>query len=139
MRPVSRMHVNHHRSRRDARRVGPSALIAPTTMIQRASAQPGMVGRRIQRGKPATRECSGGPSASSARILASVPLPIHAESAVDEAVAAHRVVNAPHLSIKGARTYAHVISTAAVAVFPPFCCQNPKHLETDPGTSREQF
>ena len=53
-------------------------------------------------------------------VLRTVRASRRAVSAAGGAVAAHRAPNSAVLSIEGARTYAHAISTGAVAVFRAF-------------------
>ena len=53
-------------------------------------------------------------------ILAALPQPRHATSAVAGVVASHRALNRAILPIEGARTHAPAISTGALAVFRAF-------------------
>eukprot|EP01043_Picozoa_sp_COSAG02_P062442 COSAG02_NODE_8617_length_2503_cov_6.137271_2_plen_118_part_00 len=55
-----------------------------------------------------------------ATVLAALPQPRHAPSAVADLAASHRALIAPTLPIEGARMHAHAISMGAVAVFVRF-------------------
>ena len=55
-----------------------------------------------------------------ATVLAALPQPRHAPSAVADLAASHRALIAPTLPIEGARMYAPAISMGAVAVFVRF-------------------
>ena len=54
------------------------------------------------------------------RVFSALPLPMHAGSTVADPMASHTALNGAILSIEGARTHAHGISTGAVAVFRAF-------------------
>ena len=64
-------------------------------------------------------------------ILAALPQPSHATSAVADVVASHRALNDPILPIEGARTHAPAISTGALAVFRAF-----QHVQPRPAAAR---
>ena len=53
-------------------------------------------------------------------VLSALPQPRHTVSALAVLAAAHRALGGTILSIEVARTYAHAISTGAVAVFRAF-------------------
>ena len=58
-------------------------------------------------------------------ILAALPQPRHATSAVADVAASHRALNGAILPIEGARTHAPAISTDALPVFRAFIAAQP--------------
>ena len=54
------------------------------------------------------------------RVFSALPLPMHAASTVTDPMASRTALGGAVLSIEGARTHAHGISTGAVAVFRAF-------------------
>ena len=59
-------------------------------------------------------------------VLASLPRPRHAASAVADVAASHAGLRGPFLSIECVRTYAPAISTGALAVFRAFSTLSPR-------------
>ena len=59
-------------------------------------------------------------------VLSALPQSRHAASAAADLAAAHRALGGLVLSIEGARTYAHAISTGAVPVFRAFQRSQPR-------------
>jgi hypothetical protein len=54
------------------------------------------------------------------RVFSALPLPMHAASTVTDPMTSRTALSGAVLSIEGARTHAHGISTGAVAVFRAF-------------------
>ena len=119
-RPVSRSTKTGQRSRADAGSTHPSALPASTVVVGSALAQHGVASCQSQRAQPAPATTERRPVHGRSSVLWALPQPQHAASAAADLAAAHEAMGGVVLSIEGARTSAHAISTGAVAVFRAF-------------------
>jgi hypothetical protein len=108
---------NGQHSLADAGSIGPSALPASAAMTGSASAQQIAANGEHQRARavPVTRERR--PMHGRTTVLAALPQPRHAASAVADVAASHGALNGPILLIEGVRTHVSTISTGALAVF----------------------
>ena len=116
----SRSMKNGQRSRADDGSIGPSALIDSGGVAGSTSAQQIVASCRSQRARAVPAATARRPLHRCTSVLLPLPLPRHGEPAAADLAASHTGLDGAILSIEGARTHAHGISTGAVAVFRAF-------------------